>query len=186
MSGELDPSAAVFTPMHLEDRQANAIESFRARCIATGSVSGESSLGTIFLFHKRESFLMFKDIVQHPDFSQGVETIVYCPSRFVNRPEHRNWLSHQCALAHNTALLFKPSIYTAQPHQALLDYDGVVSLQQTDAFRQFADMFLTEARSVCPKLNHVVLDCLVSNYNAIHNRRTAFKNLVLRSESSEH
>ncbi|KAL2035526.1 hypothetical protein VTO58DRAFT_101444 [Aureobasidium pullulans] len=125
MSGELDPSAAVFTPMHLEDRQANAIESFRARCIATGSVSDESSLGTIFLFHKRESFLMFKDIVQHPDFSQGVETIVYCPSRFVNRPEHRNWLSHQYALAHNTALLFKPSIYTAQPYQALLDYDGL-------------------------------------------------------------
>ncbi|KAG2166980.1 hypothetical protein JADG_006719 [Aureobasidium aubasidani] len=149
MSGELDPSAAVFTPMHLEDRQANAIESFRARCIATGSVSDESSLGTIFLFHKRESFLMFKDIVQHPDFSQGVETIVYCPSRFVNRPEHRNWLSHQYALAHNTALLFKPSIYTAQPYQALLDYDGIVSLQQTDAFRQFADMYLTEARSVC-------------------------------------
>lgn len=180
----MDPSAAA--PMNLEDRQANAIESFRARCIATGSVSDESSLGTIFLFHKRESFLMFKDIIQHPDFSQGVETIVYCPSRFVNRPKHLNWLSHQCEVAHNTAVLSKPSIHTAQPYQTLLDYHGVVGLQQTDAFRQFANMSLTEARSDCQRLNHVVLDCFVYTKNCIHNRRTAFKNVLLTSESSEH
>ncbi|THX92677.1 hypothetical protein D6C90_03330 [Aureobasidium pullulans] len=139
MSEGMDPSAAA--PMNLEDRQANAIESFRARCIATGSASDESSLGTldtIFLFHKRESFLMFKDMVRNFKFSQAVETIVYCPLRFVNRPEHRSRLSRQCELAGN---------YNARPYQTLLDYDGVVGLQQTDAFRQFANMSLTEARS---------------------------------------
>jgi len=178
MSEGMDPSAAA--PMNLEDRQANAIESFRARCIATGSASDESSLGTldtIFLFHKRESFLMFKDMVRNFKFSQAVETIVYCPLRFVNRPEHRSRLSRQCELAGN---------YNARPYQTLLDYDGVVGLQQTDAFRQFANMSLTQARSVCQKLNHVVLDCLVYTKNGIHNRYTAFENVLLMSKSLEH